>query len=249
LDFNLPNLASPGDHVLLLSRHGFPVNFAQKDLIMRNAGEISYVVDDEACVRDAVCAMLESAEIEVMGFDSAEAYLRHARSDLAACLITDLRMPGINGLELQQRLRAQDSPPIIFISGRGDVPSTVRAMKAGAIEFLTKPLDSNALLTAVIGAFATDRAQRQQRAELNQLQQRLSLLSPREREVLPLIVTGMLNKQAASVLGITGVTLQIHRSQIMRKMAARSFADLVRMAGRLGIPRDPASVQPVPRRS
>ncbi len=207
---------------------------------MRNAGEVSYIVDDEACVRDAVCAMLEAADIQVMGFESAEAYLRHSRSDLAACLVTDLRMPGIGGLELQQRVRVLDSPPIIFISGRGDVPSTVKAMKAGALEFLTKPLDRDALLAAVIAAFAKDRAQRRQRAELNLLQQRLSLLSPREREVLPLIVTGMLNKQAASLLGITGVTLQIHRSQIMRKMATRSFAELVRMAGKLGIPKDPA---------
>jgi FixJ family two-component response regulator len=206
---------------------------------MRDAGAIAYIVDDEASVREAVCAVLESADIQVMGFESAEAYLRHSRSDVAACLITDLRMPGIGGLELQQRLTAVDSPPIIFISGRGDVPSTVQAMKAGAIEFLTKPLDTSALLTAVIAAFARDRAQRQRRAELNELQQRLALLSPREREVLPLIVTGLLNKQSASVLGISEVTLQIHRTQIMRKMAARSFADLVRMAGKLGIPKDP----------
>ncbi len=212
----------------------------RREMTMRNAGEVSYIVDDEACVREAVCAMLEAADIQVMGFESAEAYLRHSRSDLAACLITDLRMPGIGGLELQQRVRVLDSPPIIFISGRGDVPSTAKAMKAGALEFLTKPLDRDALLAAVIAAFAKDRAQRRQRAELNLLQQRLSLLSPREREVLPLIVTGMLNKQAASLLGITGVTLQIHRSQIMRKMAVRSFAELVRMAGKLGIPKDPA---------
>ncbi len=207
---------------------------------MRNTGEISYVVDDEASVREAVCAMLDSADIQVLGFESAEAYLGHSRSDVAACLITDLRMPGIGGLELQRRLKAVDSPPIIFISGRGDVPSTAQAMKAGAIEFLTKPLDTAALLTAVTAAFAKDRVQRQQRAELGELQRRLSLLSPREREVLPLIVSGLLNKQAASVLCITEVTLQIHRSQIMRKMAARSFADLVRMAGKLGIPKDPA---------
>ncbi len=204
---------------------------------MHNAGEMSYVVDDEACVREAVCAMLDSADIPVMGFESAEAYLRHSRSDLAACLITDLRMPGIGGLELQRRLRASDSPPIVFISGRGDVPSTVQAMKCGAIEFLTKPLDTTALLAAVIAGFAQDRAQRQQRAELHELQRRLALLSPREREALPLIVTGLLNKQVASALGIMEVTLQIHRSQIMRKMAARSFADLVRMAGKLGIPK------------
>jgi FixJ family two-component response regulator len=207
---------------------------------MRNTGEISYVVDDETSVREAVCAMLDSADIQVLGFESAEAYLCHSRSDVAACLITDLRMPGIGGLELQRRLKAVDSPPIIFISGRGDVPSTAQAMKAGAIEFLTKPLDTAALLTAVTAAFAKDRVQRQQRAELGELQRRLSLLSPREREVLPLIVSGLLNKQAASVLCITEVTLQIHRSQIMRKMAARSFADLVRMAGKLGIPKDPA---------
>ena len=210
-----------------------------REATMRNAGEISYIVDDEPRVRAAVCAVLESADIQVMGFESAGAYLRHSRSDVAACLITDLRMPGISGLELQQRLAAMDSPPIIFISGRGDVASTVQAMKAGAIEFLTKPLDTTALLTAVIAGFAKDRMQRQQRAELNELKLRLSLLSPREREALPLIVTGLLNKQAASVLGITEVTLQIHRSRIMRKMAAGSFADLVRMASKLGIPKDP----------
>jgi FixJ family two-component response regulator len=205
---------------------------------MRNAGEISYVVDDEPSVRTAVCAVLESADIQVMGFESAGAYLRHSRSDVAGCLITDLRMPGIGGLELQQCLTALDSPPIIFISGRGDVASTVQAMKAGAIEFLTKPLDTTALLRAVIAGFARDRALRHQRAELNELKLRLSLLSPRELEVLPLIVTGLLNKQAASVLGITEVTLQIHRSRIMRKMAAGSLADLVRMACKLGIPKD-----------
>jgi FixJ family two-component response regulator len=205
---------------------------------MQTPGEIAYIVDDEASVREAVCAVLESADIQVVGFESAEAYLRHSRSDVAACLITDLRMPGIGGLELQQRLTAAGSPPIIFISGRGDVASSVQAMKAGAIEFLTKPIDTGALLAAVVSAFAKDRTQRLQRAELSALQQRLSLLSPRERQVLPLIVTGLLNKQSASMLGITEVTLQIHRSQIMRKMAARSFADLVRIAGKLGIPTD-----------
>jgi FixJ family two-component response regulator len=207
---------------------------------MQSDGEMAYIVDDEASVCEAVCAVLESADIPVVGFESAEAYLRHPRSDVAACLITDLRMPRIGGLELQRRLTEAGSPPIIFISGRGDVASSVQAMKAGAMEFLTKPLDTGALLTAVVSAFAKDRRQRLQRAELSALQHRLLKLSPREREVLPLIVSGLRNKQAASVLGITEVTLQIHRSQIMRKMAARSFADLVRMAGKLGIPRDPS---------
>jgi FixJ family two-component response regulator len=206
---------------------------------MRHTGEIAYFVDDESSVRDAVCAVLESCDIEVIGFETAEAYLQHDRADLAACLITDLRLPGISGLELQHRVKGAGSPPIIFISGRSDVPTTARAMKAGAIEFLTKPFDSSALIAAVIAAFAQDRALRLQRAELTTLQRRLALLSPREREVLPLIASGLLNKQAACMLGITEVTLQIHRSQIMRKMAARSFAELVRMAGKLEIPQHP----------
>jgi FixJ family two-component response regulator len=179
--------------------------------------------------------------MSVVTFSSAHDYIECKRDDTAACLILDLQLPDISGLELQRRMINELSPPIIFISGRGDIPSTVQAMKGGAIEFLTKPVDSEVLLSAVRAAFAKDRIKREQRAELVELQKRFAQLSRREKEVLPLVVKGLLNKQSAAALGITEVTLQIHRSQIMKKTSATSFADLVRMAERLGIPVDPRS--------
>ena len=197
--------------------------------------EVVYLVDDDAAVRRALAEFLGSLGMQVVGFESAAGFLGHRRTDSAACLILDLQLPGIGGLELQGRLAQDLSPPIVFISGRGDIPSTVRAMKAGAIEFLTKPLNPDALVPVVRSAFVRDRLNRELHAELTGLQDRFALLSPREREVLPLVVKGLLNKQSAAVLGITEVTLQIHRSQIMRKMAAGSLAELVRMAGKLGV--------------
>jgi FixJ family two-component response regulator len=205
--------------------------------------ERAYLVDDEANVREALEGLLCSHGVSVVTFSSAHDYLEYRRDDTAACLILDLQLPGISGLDLQKRLVGDLSPPIIFISGRGDIPSTVQAMKAGAIEFLTKPIHPDTLLPAVRSAFARDRSKRDQRAELVELQNRFAQLSRREREVLPLVVKGLLNKQSAAALGITEVTLQIHRSQIMKKTAADSFADLVRMASRLGIPVDPPSAE------
>lgn len=199
-----------------------------------------YVVDDEASIREALEGLLRSHGMSVVTFGSAQEYLEYRRDESAATLILDLQLPGISGLELQRRLVNELSPSIIFISGRGDIPSTVEAMKAGAIEFLTKPVNPGSLLTAVRSGFAKDRVKREQRAELAELQNRFALLSRREREVLPLVVKGLLNKQSAAALGITEVTLQIHRGQIMKKTAARSFADLVRMASKLGIPVDPS---------
>jgi FixJ family two-component response regulator len=142
----------------------------------------------------------------------------------------------MSGLVLQEHLGCKSSLPIVFITAHGDIPSSVRAMKAGAIEFLTKPIDREALIAAIRTAFARDRENREHQANLSELQNRFSLLSPREREALPLVVAGFLNKQSAAMLGITEVTLQIHRRQVMRKMAAASFADLVRMCEALGIP-------------
>jgi len=205
---------------------------------MKPAGDVVYLVDDDTRVREGLENLFDSVDIAVLTFSSAADYLEHSRVDDAACLILDLQMPGIGGLELQSRLAQEGSPPIIFITGRGDVPSTVKAMKAGAIEFLTKPVDTEILLAAVSTAFARDRLLRDQRAVQSELEKKFALLSPREREVLPLVVKGLLNKQAAAVLGIKEVTLQIHRSQIMQKMAAGSLAELVRMAGRLSIPTD-----------
>jgi FixJ family two-component response regulator len=205
---------------------------------MNPTGNVVYLVDDDPRVREGLQNLFDSAELTMLTFSSAADYLEHLRVDDAACLILDLQIPGIGGLELQSRLAQTGSPPIIFITGRGDIPSTVKAMKAGAIEFLTKPVDTEVLLAAVSTAFARDRILRDQRAVLSELERKFALLSPREREVLPLVVKGLLNKQAAAVLGIKEVTLQIHRSQIMQKMAAGSLAELVRMAGLLRIPTD-----------
>jgi FixJ family two-component response regulator len=206
---------------------------------MNDADEIVYLVDDEASVREAIADLLETEQVTVLSFESAPMFLRHRRADAAGCLLLDLQLPVMSGLELQERLAPTSSLPIVFISGRGDVPSTVRAMKRGAIEFLTKPIDSDALIASVRAAFARDRENRRRASELADAQHRLSLLSPREREALPLIAAGFRNKQSAAMLGITQVTLQIHRRHIMRKMAATCFADLVRMCGTLGIPENP----------
>ncbi|MBV9508006.1 MAG: response regulator transcription factor [Acidobacteriia bacterium] len=202
---------------------------------MKLTGEVVNIVDDDASVRDALSELLTSLKIENRTFGSAEEYLAFNRTDVCACLILDVHLPELSGLELQQQLAGSPSPPIVFITGRGDIPSTVRAMKAGAIEFLTKPIDPGALLAAIRAAFAEDLGRRKKRAEVAELQRRFSALTPREKVVLPLVVSGMLNKQAAHLLGITEVTLQVHRGQIMRKMEANSFAELVRMAEKLRI--------------
>jgi FixJ family two-component response regulator len=198
-------------------------------------GQVIYLVDDDLAVREGVSELLASHGLDVLSFASATQYMLHVREDTAACLVLDLQLPDITGLDLQSRLRSEHEIPIIFISGRGDIPSTVRAMKAGAIEFLTKPLDTPALLGAIRAALLRDVERRCEVVELAKLNARFALLTPREREVLPLIASGLLNKQAAATLGISEVTLQLHRGQIMKKMAANSFADLVRMASRLAV--------------
>jgi FixJ family two-component response regulator len=202
---------------------------------VKQSGEVVYLVDDDESVREAIVDLLESLQLAVISFESAAGFLRHQRLDTAACLVLDLQLPEMSGLVLQEQLGGK-SLPIVFITAHGDIPSSVRAMKAGAIEFLTKPVDREALIAAIRTAFARDRENRKHQANLSELQNRFSLLSPREREALPLVVAGFLNKQSAAMLGITEVTLQIHRRQIMRKMAAASFADLVRMCEALGIP-------------
>jgi FixJ family two-component response regulator len=202
---------------------------------MKPDRELVYLVDDDLRIRESIVELLDSLQFEAIAFESAAAYLAHIRADDAACMILDLQLPDINGLDLQQRLNDENSIPIIFISGHGDVPTTVKAMKAGAIEFLTKPLHEESLIEAVRSALVRDRRIRMKRAELALLQERLASLTPREREVFPLIVGGLLNKQVAATLGVAEVTIQVHRGQVMRKMAADSFADLVRIASRLGI--------------
>lgn len=196
---------------------------------------IIYVLDDDRRVREALSSLLSSSGLRVQVFASAAEYLEFKRPDAPACLILDLELPGMNGLELQQEIAGEESPQIVFVTGHGDVPSSVRAMKAGAIEFLLKPFDNQELLRSVEAAILQDREARKKRAELAELRRRYALLTPREREVLPFVVSGLLNKQTAGELGTSEITIQVHRGQIMRKMAASSLAELVKMAGKLGI--------------
>ena len=203
---------------------------------MQQSGEVVYLVDDDISVREAMTDLLVTLKLAVISFESAESFLRHKRVDTAACLILDLELPEMNGLELQTRLAQSTNLPVIFITGHGDIPSSVRAMKGGAVEFLTKPVDHKVLTTAIRAALQLNRDVRARQADMVTLRNRVSLLTPRERQVLPLLVMGYLNKQVAATLGITEVTVQIHRGRIMRKMAASSFADLVRMCDLIGIP-------------
>jgi FixJ family two-component response regulator len=200
---------------------------------MEPTNELVYIVDDEAKVGEALSTLLEANGKRVKLFTSGQDFLHYARRDSCACLILDLKMPGLGGLEVQRLISAKTSIPVIFLTGRGDIPSTVRAMKGGAVDFLTKPVDEEALLTSVERALRQDRVSRQEAEEHARLVARFESLTPREREILPLLAKGLLNKQAAYELGITEYTVQIHRGHIMRKMEADSFATLVRLAGKL----------------
>jgi len=194
-----------------------------------------FVVDDDQRVREALSNLLSSAGYLVTTFASAAAFLAFEKPDHPGCLVLDLNLPGVSGLELQEQLAAAPAPPIVFITGHGDVPSTVRAMKKGAVEFLQKPFTETDLLRAIDAAIALDQTARLKRSELGILRERYALLTPRERDVLPLVVSGLLNKQTAAELGTSEITVRVHRGQIMRKMAARSLPDLVRMADKLGL--------------
>jgi FixJ family two-component response regulator len=203
---------------------------------MTQKSELVIIVDDDFRVREAISDLLASRNLESVAFGSAAEYLGFRNPNIASCLVLDVSLPDIDGLELQTAIAPSQHPPIVFISGHGDIPSSVRAMKAGAVDFLTKPVNEEHLLQAIKAALNHDRESRHNRAQLAKLEDRYASLTPREREVLPLVVSGLLNKQAASELGISEVTLQIHRSKVMHKMEARSIADLVRMAERLNMP-------------
>lgn len=202
---------------------------------MTEAQPVIYILDDDHRVREALSSLLSSLGMRVEVFASAAEYLQFVKPDAPACLILDLELPGMTGLELQQQIAGDGSPPIVFVTGHADVPSSVRAMKAGALEFLLKPFDNQELLRSIDAAILADREARTKRAEIAELRRRYALLTPREREVLPYVVTGFLNKQTAFELGTSEITIQVHRGQIMRKMAATSLAELVKMAGKLGI--------------
>jgi FixJ family two-component response regulator len=202
---------------------------------MGSQDSIVYVVDDDVRIREALRELFTSLDRSFATFGSVAEYLGYMKPDLPACLILDVKLPDINGLDFQRQLGDSHHPPIVFITGHGDIPSSVRAFKAGAVDFLSKPFSQSDLMTAIEAAITRDRSARQERSERTRLLQRYASLTPRESQVLPLIASGLLNKQAAAELGISEVTLQIHRSRVMQKMGAGSFAELVRMAAQLQI--------------
>jgi FixJ family two-component response regulator len=200
------------------------------------AQSIVFVVDDDPSVRESLQNLMESCGLRTITFESAGQYSAYSRPNVPSCLILDMILPDITGLDFQKRVAGTNHPPIVFITGRGDIPTSVRAMKLGAIDFLTKPVSEDDILNAVQDAIARDAEALLRRAALVDLQQRYSLLTTREREVLPLVIGGLLNKQAGTALGISESTLQIHRRNIMQKMEADSLAELVRMAMQLKVP-------------
>jgi FixJ family two-component response regulator len=199
---------------------------------MREEAPMVYIVDDDALFRRSIERLVGAAGFQTRGFASADAFLAAERPDVPACLVLDVFMPGLTGLDLQRQLAGQ-GVEIIFITGHGDVPMTVRAMKAGAVEFLTKPFADHALLEAIRQALERNRRERRRRAELAEIRRRYEALTPRERDVMRLVVRGLLNKQVAADLGISEITVKVHRRNVMRKMHASSLAELVRISERL----------------
>jgi len=202
----------------------------------RQSKAVIAIVDDDPSVREGLESLVRAAGWRAQTFASAQEFLAHPRAEAPSCLILDLQLPGLSGLDLQKRMaEAELEIPIVFLTGHGNIPASVQAMKAGAVEFLTKPFDEQDLLRAIHEAIARDRRNRQQHAEISELRGRYESLTAREQEVMQQVVSGLLNKQVAAELEISEFTVKVHRGQVMRKMRADSLADLVRMADKLGI--------------
>jgi FixJ family two-component response regulator len=202
---------------------------------MADVASIVFVVDDDVSVRESLELLIKSAGWQPRTFASGQDFLSYPRAAVPSCLVLDVTLPGLNGLELQQQLADRTEMPIIFITGHGDVPMSVRAMKAGAVEFLTKPFKDDVLLTAIDSAIGRSRDALRLNSEMGALKHRFESLTRREREVMTLVVSGLLNKQVGGELGISEITVKAHRGQVMRKMKAESLPDLVTMAARLGL--------------
>jgi FixJ family two-component response regulator len=201
--------------------------------------ELVFVIDDDASMRTSLSSLFRSVGLRVEVFDSAADFLKIGRPDAASCLVLDVRLPGVSGLDFQSELaKASIRIPIVFITGHGDIPMTVKAMKAGAVEFLTKPFREQDLLDAVRLGLERDRTRRAGEAVVSELRGRFEALTSREQEVMGFVTSGLMNKQIAADLGVSEITVKVHRGNVMRKMGAKSLADLVRMADVLGIRRE-----------
>lgn len=207
---------------------------ARGNLVMSNTAATVFIVDDDVSVRESLELLIRNENWAPETFSSAQEFLSHPRRLVPSCLILDLSLPGLNGLELQKELAVQHvDMPIIFITGHGDIPKSVQAMKAGALEFLTKPIDNDALISAIRNALERSRLMIARESEMRELRDRYAALTPREQQVMALVVAGLLNKQVGGELGISEITVKAHRGQVMQKMKANSLADLVTMAARL----------------